>query len=139
MPKIEITIPGIAATQRPRIKAGGRGLYNVPAVKRWKEQVKTAVFLQTRVVAHLLPIKAAVPVSVIYNFYLPWAKGTPKKLALTYGAHPQKPDLKNLLTHTEDALSEADLWVDDSQADTMALQKWRCPRNEARVEIVIAW
>jgi hypothetical protein len=78
-------------------------------------------------------------VTAIYKFYLPWQKNTPKKVALTYGDHTQKPDLKNLLSHTEDALSEAGVWTDDNQVDEIPMRKWRCPRGEERVEILVTW
>ena len=137
--KLTLVITGKAATARPRIRQNGHGMFNTPEVKRWKQNVKEQAFLQTRDVSHLLPIKAGVPVRADYNFYLPWQKATPKKLAHTNGEHTQKPDLKNLLSHTEDALSEAGIWTDDNQVDTITLQKWRCPRGDERVECVISW
>ena len=73
------------------------------------------------------------------DVYLPWQKATPKKLAATTGAHVQKPDADNLLKPIMDALSEAEVWHDDNQVDRIFLQKWRCPRGEERVEIVVTW
>ena len=140
MPKLKITVSGVAATQRPRIAAGGRGMYNVPAVKAWKAAVKEAAFIAMLEAGRSqFPIPAGTSVTAVYRFYLPWQKATPKKLALTYGDHTQKPDLKNLLSHTEDALSEAGVWTDDNQVDRIFLQKWRCPRGEERVEITVTW
>ena len=139
MPRLEITIYGKPATQRPRIKAGGRGMYNISAVNHWKDNVKTAAFLASREQQVDVPIPAGKPVRADYNFYLPWQKNVSKKKAESVGAHTEKPDLKNLLSHTEDALSEADIWTDDNQVDTIILQKWRVPRGQERTEIVISW
>ena len=139
MPELRVTIPGLAATGRPRIKAGGRGLYNVPAVKRWKEAVKEAAFLAKMNHPSLTMPEEGVPVRADFNFYLPWQKATPKKLASTTAQHTQKPDLSNLIKHTEDALTEANMWTDDNQIDTLTAQKWRCPRDSERVEVVISW
>ena len=139
MPSLKITVLGVAATQRPRISAGGRGMYNVLGVKRWKDAVKEAAFLAKMKRPDLAMPSAGVPVRADYNFYLPWQKSTPKKKAATNGEHAQKPDLKNLLSHTEDALTDAGMWSDDAQVDTIAMQKWRCPRGSERVEVVISW
>lgn len=138
MPKIEITIPDIPATQRPRIRADKRGMYNVPAVKEWKKKVKEAAFLAQLQSTHQPP-EEGVPVRVDFNFYLQWQKSTPKKVAAFNGDHTSKPDLSNLIKHTEDALTEARCWNDDAQIDTMTAQKFRCPRGEQRVEVVISW
>lgn len=140
MPQLSIVITGKAATQRPRIAAGGRGLYNIPAVKQWKAHVKEAAFLAMLKAGRSgFPIPAGTSVTAVYRFYLPWAKGTPKYKAETVVPHTGKPDLKNLLSHTEDALSEADVWNDDNQVDEIAMRKWRCPRGSERVEIIISW
>ena len=140
IPKIEITVKGVAATQRPRIAAGGRSMYNVPAVKRWKAAVKEAAFMAMLEAGRSqFPIPVGTSVTAIYKFYLPWQKNTPKKVALTYGDHTQKPDLKNLLSHTEDAISEAGVWTDDNQVDEIPMRKWRCPRGEERVDITVSW
>ena len=138
MPEIKITVPGVAATQRPRIAAGGRGMFNVPAVKQWKEAVKEAAFLAKMQSPVTMP-EEGVAVRVDFNFYMPWQKSVSKKVASTTAEHTQKPDLSNLIKHTEDALTEAGCWVDDNQIDTMTAQKWRCPRGEERVEILISW
>jgi len=140
MPKLKITVSGVAATQRPRIAAGGRGMYNVPAVKAWKAAVKEAAFVAMLEAGRSqFPVPARTSITAVYKFYLPWQKSAPKKVALTYTDHTQKPDLKNLLSHTEDALSEAGVWTDDNQVDEIAMRKWRCPRGEERVEITVTW
>lgn len=114
-------------------------MYNIPAVTQWKEKVKMAAFLASREQQVDVPIPAGKPVRADYNFYLPWQKNVSKKKAASIGDHTEKPDLKNLLSHTEDALSEAAIWTDDNQVDTITMQKWRCPRSEERVEIKISW
>ncbi len=138
MTSIKVVVPGVAATQRPRIAAGGRGMYNVPAVKAWKAAVKEAAFL-AKLQSQVTMPEEGVAVRVDFNFYIPWQKATPKKLAATTGEHTSKPDLSNLIKHTEDALTEANCWADDNQIDTMIAQKWRCPRGDERVEIEISW
>jgi crossover junction endodeoxyribonuclease RusA len=113
-------------------------MYNVPAVKQWKEEVKQAAFLARLEAGATMPTEG-VPVRVDFNFYLQWQKSAPKKVASTTGNHTSKPDLTNLLKHTEDALTEAGMWADDNQIDTLIAQKWRCPRGEERVEVIISW
>lgn len=113
-------------------------MYNVPAVKRWKEEVRQAAFLAQLQSPHQPP-EEGVPVRVDFNFYLQWQKSVPKKVASTTAEHTSKPDLSNLIKHTEDALTEANMWADDNQIDTMTAQKFRCPRGEQRVEVVISW
>jgi len=138
--KLEFTIEGVPATQRPRIRANRRGMFNVPAVKQWKKKVVDAAFFAMLEAGNdQFPIPAGKPVRADYNFYLPWQKNTPKYKAGSVGDHTEKPDLKNLLSHTEDALSEAGLWTDDNQVDTITMQKWRCPRGSERVEVSISW
>ena len=62
------------------------------------------------------------PVGIMVDVYLPWQKATPKKVAVTTGAHVQKPDADNLLKPVMDALSEAGVWQDDNQVDRIFLQ-----------------
>lgn len=138
--KLELTIEGVPATQRPRIKRGGRGLFNVPAVKAWKKKITDAAFFAMLEAGNdQFPIPAGVPVRLDMNAYLPWAKGTPKYKAYTIGDHTQKPDISNILKHLEDALSDAGVWTDDAQIDTMTAQKFRCPRGEEYVAVKISW
>ena len=134
MPSLSISVPGKAASGRPRIKAGGRGMYNVKPVRDWMNHTRSMAVAQ---VANQIP--KPVPIGIMMNFYLPWPKGTPKAKALTYGPHPERPDIDNLMKPVLDALSEAGLWGDDSQIDTLGAQKWRCPRGQERAEIVVSW
>jgi Holliday junction resolvase RusA-like endonuclease len=113
-------------------------MYNVPAVKEWKKKVKDAAFLAQLQSTHQSPAEG-VPVRVDFNFYLQWQKNVPKKVAAFNGDHTSKPDLSNLIKHTEDALTEANMWADDNQIDTLTAQKFRCARGEQRVDWVISW
>jgi Holliday junction resolvase RusA-like endonuclease len=114
-------------------------MYNVKSVREWKAAVKTAAFLASREQQVDVPVPAGTSVTAVYKFYLPWSKGTPKYKAETIADHTEKPDLKNLLSHTEDALSEANIWTDDNQVDEIAMRKWRVPRGTERTEVVISW
>lgn len=134
LPRLDITVPGKAATGRPRINKGGRGMHNTKNVKAWVRDVKNATVGQ---VPNQIP--AEVPVRVDINVYLPWPKATKKVLAATNGAHTQKPDMDNLIKPILDALSQAGVWADDNQIDTLMGQKWRCPVGQERTEITVTW
>ena len=127
MPKIEITVPGVAAPKSIRIvmKNGHPSMANNKKVRAWMDEVRSA--------------PKGTPVGIMVDVYLPWQKATPKKQASVTGAHVQKPDADNLLKPIMDGLSEAGVWEDDNQVDRIFLQKWRCPRGEERAEITVTW
>jgi len=136
--KLEFTIEGKAAAGRPRINKGGRGMHNTPNVARWKAVVKEQAFLAMR--EHQVETAPEdVPVGLMVDVYLPWAKGKPKKVANSTTAHVSKPDSDNLLKPIMDGLSEASVWQDDNQVDRIFLQKWRCPIGEERTAITVTW
>jgi len=132
MPKIEITVPGLAAPKS--ITFTRHGAYNNKRVRSWMDWVRDSVLT-----TGINQIEKGIPVGIMVDVYLPWQKATPKKVAAADGAHVQKPDADNLLKPIMDALSEAGLWADDNQVDRIFLQKWRCPIGQERAEIVVTW
>jgi Holliday junction resolvase RusA-like endonuclease len=146
MPKIKITVPGVAASKSIKIvmKNGHPSMANNKKVRAWMDEVKWAAKAEMAQTAFVFGVDGfeedvRIPVGIMVDVYLPWQKATPKKLAATTGAHVQKPDADNLLKPIMDALSEAQVWTDDRQVDRIFLQKWRCPIGEERVEIVVTW
>jgi Holliday junction resolvase RusA-like endonuclease len=138
MPKIEVTVPGLAAPKSIRIvmKNGHPSMANNKKVRAWMDEVRWAAH---PIVQGMTPPDKGTPVGIMVDVYLPWQKATPKKVAAADGAHVQKPDADNLLKPIMDALSEAGLWTDDNQVDRIFLQKWRCPIGQERAEIVVTW
>ena len=138
MPKVEITVHGLAAPKSIKIvmKNGHPSMANNKKVRSWMDEVRWAA--HPLVQAGEIP-EGGQPVGIMVDAYLPWQKATPKKLAATTGAHVQKPDADNLLKPIMDALSYAGVWHDDNQVDRIFLQKWRCPRGEERAEITVTW
>jgi Holliday junction resolvase RusA-like endonuclease len=132
MPKIEITLPGLAAPKS--ITFTRHGAYNNKRVRSWMDWVRDSVLT-----TGINQVGKGIPVGIMVDVYLPWPKNTPKKKAAADGAHVQKPDADNLLKPIMDALSEAGLWADDNQVDRIFLQKWRCPIGQERVKIVVTW
>ena len=143
--KLTITIPGVAAPKSIKIvmKNGHPSMANNKRVRSWMTEVATAakIVMNQSEASYTLrfPFKRDMPIGIMVDVYLPWAKGTKKALAATTGAHVQKPDADNLLKPIMDALSEAGIWEDDNQVDRIFLQKWRCPRGEERAEVTVSW
>ena len=134
MPKIKITVPGLAVPKSVRVTR--HGAYNNKRVRSWKDIVRDTAFAQR-------PPKApkGVPVSLMLDVWLPWPKKTAKKVisADPYALHTKKPDSDNLLKPVVDGLTEAGLWEDDNQIATMFVEKKYCPRGEEGIEVVINW
>ena len=136
--KLEVTVPGKAATGRPRIIPGGRGMYNTKPVKEFMAQVGTAVRIAMNQSGYEFPVPAGVPIAVMLDFFIAWPKGTNKKLAATEVLHYKKPDIDNLSKPVLDGISQANLWNDDNQnAQFYAEKKWS-PRGHV-TEISISW
>lgn len=109
-----ITVYGMPAPQGSKKFMGirgGRGILveSSKAVKPWREAVKWAT-------ADVPEIKGrphfAGPVTVRMVFTLPKPKSAPKKRQ-TFP--DKKPDLSKLVRSTEDALTDAGVWEDDSR------------------------
>ena len=143
MPEIKITVPGVAAPKSIRIimRNGHPSMGNNKKVRSWMDFVRDTVRVEmaTLVYSGDTLIAKKVPVGVVLDVFLPWPKNTPKKIAATIAPHVDKPDGDNLQKPILDALSEARVWWDDAQVDKKFIQKWRCPRGEEHVEVVIVW
>ena len=115
------------------------GAYNNKRVRSWMSQVKDITGLQIAQTGEKIPPR--VPVSVMIDVWLPWAKRTAKKViaADPYALHTIKPDADNLLKPILDGITQAGLWDDDDQIATMFIEKKWCPRGEERIEVVISW
>ncbi len=111
----EIIVYGIPAPQGSKRFVGhaksGRGIMveSSKAVKPWREAVKWAALGE----GIRGPEDAIVgPVRVEMSFTLPKPKSAPK----TRRTYPdRKPDLSKLIRSTEDALTDAGVWEDDSR------------------------
>lgn len=79
-------------------------------VKPWRSDVKDAA--QAIVAQHQLQAPLDGPLIVSMVFTMPKPASAPKKRT-TYP--DKKPDLSKLVRSTEDALSDAGLWVDDAR------------------------
>ncbi len=124
MPSLSVTIPGIPATQRPRIAAGGRGLYKVQAVRDWMKLVQETAFIEMRKQGYEAAPKG-VPVALMLDVFIDRPKNTRKDLREKEELHTVRPDTDNYLKPIKDALTDAGLWQDDSQvAQEYVEKKW---------------
>ena len=113
---IEVIVYGCPAPQGSKKFVGttktGRGLMveSSKKVKPWRMDVKAAALQVREGLAMLAPIDG--PLSVSMVFTLPKPASAPK----TRRTWPdKKPDVSKLARSTEDALSDAGLWVDDAR------------------------
>jgi crossover junction endodeoxyribonuclease RusA len=126
---MNITVYGIPAPQGSKKFVGvskvGRGILieSSKAVKPWREAVKWAA-LETLKGLPLRPdgkipfmYDCAVSVSMIFS--LPKPPSAPKKRRWP----DRKPDLSKLIRSTEDALTDAGVWVDDARVVAMTAAK----------------
>ena len=134
MPKIKITVPGLAAPKS--VSMSKYGAYNNKRVRSWMDVVRDTASTER-------PPKApeGTPVALMLDVWLPWPKRTAKKVitADPYALHTKKPDSDNLLKPVVDGLTEAGLWEDDNQIAQMYVEKKYCPRGEERAEITVTW
>lgn len=113
--KLVITVHGTPAPQGSK-RHVGRGVMveSSQLVKPWREAVKHALLL--------VPTSQRIdgPVAVEVTFTLKKPASAPK----TRVTWPQRrPDLDKLLRSTFDALSDADVWGDDSQVVEVTARK----------------
>lgn len=118
---IAFTVIGLPAPQGSKRHVGkGVMVESSKAVKPWREAVKAAArkaMEQAGVSAPALPGAVRLYIDV----YLP----RPKKYAKRLDVRPMtRPDLSKLLRSTEDALTEAGVWEDDSRVIEVAMGKW---------------
>jgi Holliday junction resolvase RusA-like endonuclease len=107
---IELRVIGLPAPQGSKkfvgLSKAGHGVLveSSKAVKPWREAVKWA--------ASEAGTKLAGPIRMVVTFTLPKPKSAPK----TRRTWPdRKPDLSKLVRSTEDALTDAGIWEDDSR------------------------
>lgn len=110
---VEIRVIGLPAPQGSKRLIGrtkaGRGILveSSAKVKPWREAVKYAALDALAMSAPLVG-----PIDVEMVFTLPKPKGAPRK----WRTWPDKrPDLSKLVRSTEDALTDAGVWEDDSR------------------------
>lgn len=104
---------------------GGKGIMveSSKAVKPWREAVKWAAILRP-ITNGAIRLRGPVVLDVVFTF--PRPKST-KATAL----HGVKPDLSKLIRSTEDALTDAGLWEDDSRVVTLIASKFYVGHPEA--------
>ena len=113
---ITITVYGIPAPQGSKRFVGmsktGRGILieSSAKVKPWRQSVTMAA-IESRA-------RIAGPVSVCMTFTLPRPAAAKKR-----AHHATKPDLSKLVRSTEDALTDAGVWEDDSRVCRIVSEK----------------
>lgn len=118
---LSFAVIGLPAPQGSKRHVGkGVMVESSKAVKPWREAVKQAAreaMAKAGVSAPALPGA----VRLVIEFYLP----RPKKYAKRFNARPKsRPDSSKLLRSTEDAMTEAGIWVDDSYIVDHFISKW---------------
>jgi Holliday junction resolvase RusA-like endonuclease len=109
---IEIVVIGSPAPQGSKKFVGMRGGHGVmiessKAVKPWREAVKWAAHAARNGAP---PLDGALIVRMVFT--MPKPQSAPK----TRRTYPnRKPDISKLIRSTEDALTDAGIWVDDSR------------------------
>ena len=113
---LKMTIPiEPVEQQRPRIRKGGRRLYDPAKVRTFKKQVAKMAkdYIKKE---HIKPLNK--PLIVTFRFYRKLQKSisNKEKQRRLNGEHPPtvRPDLSNYLKSAEDALNGI-LWKDDAQ------------------------
>lgn len=122
---IEFTVIGTPAPQGSKsfkgLSKSGRGILveSSKAVKPWREAVKYEAWAWVRRNQFLEPRAVIVgPVSLSLVFTMPRPKSA------KVGALPdKKPDLSKLVRSTEDAITDAGLWEDDSRVVALSTCK----------------
>jgi crossover junction endodeoxyribonuclease RusA len=113
---IEIIVYGTPAPQGSKKFVGttpeGRGMLaeSSKKVKPWRMDVKAAAELVRDANASLMPLDGPLVVSMVFT--LPKPSSAPKRRQTW---PDKKPDVSKLARSTEDALSDAGLWVDDAR------------------------
>jgi Holliday junction resolvase RusA-like endonuclease len=113
---IEFTVTGTPAPQGSKRFVGttktGRGLMveSSKKVKPWRMDVKAAAEAAREHYGIVKPLDGPLMVSMVFT--LPKPASAPKKRRTW---PDKKPDLSKLIRSTEDAISDAGLWVDDAR------------------------
>lgn len=113
---IEVIVYGSPAPQGSKKFVGlsktGRGLMveSSKKVKPWRMDVKDAAEKAVKAHAMLAPLDGPLVVSMVFT--MPKPASAPKRRTTW---PDKKPDVSKLARSTEDALSDAGLWVDDAR------------------------
>ena len=113
---IEVVVYGNPAPQGSKKFVGlsktGRGLMveSSKKVKPWRMDVKAAAEAVALHAMHTLPLDGPLVVSMVFT--MPKPASAPKRRTTW---PDKKPDLSKLVRSTEDALTDAGLWVDDAR------------------------
>jgi len=102
---------GRAYTYRPKGAAPGTvrvGMYDPHTSRDWKRTVQAVAIETRKQEGASWPLTG--PVMISFSFFMPRPKSLPKKIR----DHIKRPDWKNLVAGTEDALKGI-VWLDDSQ------------------------
>jgi Holliday junction resolvase RusA-like endonuclease len=113
----DIFVLGLPKAQpRPRLTKTGH-VYTPGSANDWKETVIAEIML------HRKPV-ITVPVRLTVCFYFPVPKSVKQKDI--YFPHAGKPDVDNLLKAVMDAMTQANVWKDDTQVYRSHAEKWYC-------------
>lgn len=113
---IEVVVYGNPAPQGSKkfvgVTKAGRGLMveSSKKVKPWRMDVKAAAEAVALHAMHTLPLDGPLVVSMVFT--MPKPASAPKRRTTW---PDKKPDLSKLVRSTEDALTDAGLWVDDAR------------------------
>ena len=122
----QLFVNGIPKAQpRPRMTAKGH-VYNPHSASAWKEEIKAAFR------SCLKPI-ITVPVILRVSFFLPKPKSMKKNKDNLNVPHAKKPDTDNLLKALKDAMTEAQVWKDDSQVYKIEVAKFYSEETGAQI------
>lgn len=115
---IEITVYGLPAPQgSKRHVGGGRMIESSKKVKPWREAVKRAALAEAQRLQMFEPLDGPLMVEMVFSMPRP-------KSATKTRRHPDRtPDLSKLVRSTEDAITDAGLWVDDARVVACAARK----------------
>ena len=134
---IKIQVNEVPKAQ-PRAKATSRGgyvrMYTPDTADDWKKAVKDALLIYTG-------LDKKGPVALEASFYLPRPQSlNRKKDPDDWFPHVKKPDLDNLVKSTMDAITNTNVWHDDSQVYVLVARKVYVPKGgEPHANITIAF
>ena len=141
MKSINIFVAGLPVAQpRPRAVAikGRARMYDPGTSNEWK----ACVIRDLKQYAGTFP--AGIPIRCDFTFYMPRPKGhfgSGKNMCFLKPSAPKrptgKPDNNNLTKSTEDAITAAGVWHDDSQVTDGRIRKRYCLDGQSGCEIRI--
>jgi len=106
------------AQPRPRMTKNGH-VYTPDTAKEWKESVSVGV-MKNRQPVITLPVK----LTVCFYFQFPKREKPLIEKPGYFRPHIIKPDADNLLKAVMDAMTDALVWIDDTQVYAVSAEKW---------------